>query len=116
MKKQPTSLPFRGTPEQEAQLKALIEERKHIDGCLMQIMQGAQEIYGYLPLEVQKMIAEGLGISIEEVYGVATFYAQFALSPKGRYNICGGISVFWRNLYSHAYLPFLTSVFCILRH
>ena len=87
MKKTPTSIPFKGTPEQEAKLKAIIEERKHIDGCLMQIMQEAQEIYGYLPLEVQTMIAEGLGISVEEVYGVATFYAQFALSPKGKYNI-----------------------------
>ena len=48
MKKTPTSIPFKGTPEQEAKLKAIIEERKHIDGCLMQIMQEAQEIYGYL--------------------------------------------------------------------
>lgn len=87
MKKCPCSMPFNGTPEQEAKLKAVIEEKKHIDGCLMQIMQDAQEIYGYLPLEVQQMIAEGLGISIEEVYGVSTFYAQFALSPKGKYNI-----------------------------
>ncbi len=87
MKKIASSIPFSGTPEQEAKLKAIIEERKHIDGCLMQIMQEAQEIYGYLPLEVQQMIAEGLGISVEKVYGVATFYAQFALSPKGKYNI-----------------------------
>ena len=87
MKKCPCSMPFNGTPEQEAKLKAIIQEKKHIEGCLMQIMQDAQEIYGYLPLEVQQMIAEGLGISIEEVYGVSTFYAQFALSPKGKYNI-----------------------------
>ena len=87
MNKCPCSMPFNGTPEQEAKLKAIIQEKKHIEGCLMQIMQDAQEIYGYLPLEVQQMIAEGLGISIEEVYGVSTFYAQFALSPKGKYNI-----------------------------
>ena len=87
MKKHISSLPFNGTPEQEAKLKAFIEEKKNIDGCLMQVMQEAQAIYGYLPLEVQQMIAEGLGISVEEVYGVATFYAQFALSPKGKYNI-----------------------------
>ena len=87
MKKCPCAMPFDGTPEQEAKLKAIIQEKKHIEGCLMQIMQDAQEIYGYLPLEVQQMIAEGLGISIEEVYGVSTFYAQFALSPKGKYNI-----------------------------
>ena len=87
MKKHISSIPFNGTAEQEAKLKAVIEERKHIEGCLMQIMQEAQEIYGYLPLEVQQMIAEGLGISVEKVYGVATFYSQFALSPKGKYNI-----------------------------
>ena len=87
MKKHISSVPFKGTAEQEAKLKAVIAERKNIEGCLMQIMQEAQEIYGYLPLEVQQIIAEGLGISVEEVYGVATFYSQFALSPKGKYNI-----------------------------
>ena len=60
MKKTPTSIPFKGTPEQEAKLKAIIEERKHIDGCLMQIMQEAQEIYGYLPLEVQLVLFKTL--------------------------------------------------------
>ena len=87
MKKHPSSIPFNGTPEQEARLKAVIEEKKPVKGSLMQVMQEAQEIYGYLPLEVQQMIAEGMGVSTEEVYGIATFYAQFALSPKGKYNI-----------------------------
>ena len=87
MKKNASTIPFNGTPEQEAKLMAVIEEKKHIEGCLMQVMQDAQEIYGYLPLEVQQMIAKGLGVSVEEVYGIATFYAQFALSPKGKYNI-----------------------------
>ena len=40
-----------------------------------------------LPIEVQTMVAEGLNVSLEEVYGVSTFYSQFALSPKGKYNI-----------------------------
>ncbi len=87
MKKKPSSIPFNGTPEQEARLKAVIEAKKNIRGSLMSVMQDAQEIYGYLPIEVQQMIAEGLGVSTEEVYGIATFYAQFALSPKGKYNI-----------------------------
>ena len=87
MKKHASSIPFHGTPEQEAQLKAIIEAKKDIQGSLMSIMQDAQGIYGYLPLEVQTMIAEGVGVSVEEVYGIATFYAQFALSPKGKYNI-----------------------------
>ena len=53
----------------------------------MPVLQEAQEIYGYLPIEVQTMVAEGLNVSLEEVYGVSTFYSQFALSPKGKYNI-----------------------------
>ena len=53
----------------------------------MPVLQEAQNIYGYLPIEVQKMIAEGLNIPLEEVYGVVTFYAQFSLNPKGKYNI-----------------------------
>ena len=87
MKKKISSLPFNGTPEQEAKLKAVIEAKKDIQGSLMSVMQDAQEIYGYLPLEVQQMIATGMGVSVEKVYGIATFYAQFALSPKGKYNI-----------------------------
>ena len=83
MKKRISAIPFKGTPEQEAKLKAVIEEKKHVEGSLMQVMQEAQEIYGYLPLEVQQMIAAGMGVSVEDVYGIATFYAQFALSPKG---------------------------------
>lgn len=58
-----------------------------VKGALMPIMQKAQEIYGYLPIEVQTMIADGMGIPLEKVYGVATFYSQFALNPKGKYQI-----------------------------
>ena len=78
---------FKGTPEQEAALAKVIEEHKSVPGCLMRVMQEAQAIYGYLPKEAQVMIAEGLGVSLSEVYGVATFYTQFSLSPKGRHRI-----------------------------
>ena len=87
MKKRKGTMPFKGTPEQEAQLMAVIAEHKGEKGALMPVMQQAQEIYGYLPVEVQQMIAEGLEVPLEEVYGVSTFYSQFALSPKGKYNI-----------------------------
>ena len=87
MKKKISSLPFNGTPEQEAKLKAVIEAHKDDKSQLMKVMQDAQEIYGYLPLEVQSMISEGMDIPLEKIYGVATFYAQFSLSPKGKYNI-----------------------------
>ena len=87
MLKKISKIPFRGTPEQEAQLRAVIDESKHDKSLLMHVMQQAQAIYGYLPIEVQKIIADGMDVPIEKVYGVSTFYAQFALSPKGEYNI-----------------------------
>ena len=87
MQKKISSLPFKGTPEQAAQLQKVIDENKHDSSRLMGVMQEAQGIYGYLPFEVQQMIAEGMNVPLEKVYGVATFYAQFALSPKGEYNI-----------------------------
>lgn len=87
MLKKISKMPFKGTPEQEAKLKAVIEENKDDKSMLMHVMQQAQNIYGYLPFEVQVMIAEGMDIPLEKVYGVSTFYAQFALSPKGKYNI-----------------------------
>ena len=87
MLKKISKIPFKGTPEQEAQLKAVIEECKDNKSLLMHVMQQAQAIYGYLPFEVQAMIADGMNVPLEKVYGVSTFYAQFALSPKGEYNI-----------------------------
>jgi len=87
MQKKIGKIPFKGTPEQEAQLKAVIEANKHDKSRLMAVMQQAQDIYGYLPVEVQKMIADGMEVPLEKIFGVATFYAQFSLSPKGDYNI-----------------------------
>mgnify|MGYP004445178191 FL=1 len=78
---------FKGTKEQEAALKAVIAELKDQPGSLMPIMQKAQEIYGYLPIEVQCIIADGMEVPLEKIYGIATFYTQFALQPKGKYQI-----------------------------
>lgn len=87
MIKKISKTPFTGTPEQEAKLQAVIADCKGDKSMLMHVMQKAQEIYGYLPIEVQKMIADGMDVPLEKVYGVSTFYAQFSLSPKGKYNI-----------------------------
>ena len=87
MLKKLSNLPFKGTEEQKAKLEAFIEANKSDKSRLMAVMQEAQEIYGYLPLEVQNMIAEGMQVPLEKVYGVATFYAQFALSPKGENHV-----------------------------
>ena len=82
-----STVSFHGTEEQEKALLAVIEELKDEKGALMSIMQKAQDIYGYLPIEVQTMISDHTGIPLEKIYGVATFYSQFNLSPKGRYQI-----------------------------
>ena len=82
-----STVPFKGTKEQEAQLLAVIEEKKGMQGALMPILQKAQEIYGYLPIEVQKIISDNTGIPMEKIYGVVTFYAQVSLYPKGEYTI-----------------------------
>ena len=82
-----TEIPFRGTPEQEAKLKEIIAAHKGQDGALMPVLQQAQDVYGYLPIEVQTMIADGLGVSLEQVYGVSTFYSWFNLEPKGEHLI-----------------------------
>ena len=87
MKKKISQLPFKGTAEQEAQLNEVIAANKHDPSRLMGVMQQAQDIYGYLPMEVQTMIADGMNVPLEKVYGVTTFYAQFSLSPKGQYNV-----------------------------
>lgn len=81
------SVPFTGTAEQKEALLSAIHELRGEKGSLMPIMQKAQEIYGYLPIEVQTMISDELHVPLEKIYGVATFYSQFALNPKGRYQI-----------------------------
>ncbi|MCR5485538.1 MAG: NADH-quinone oxidoreductase subunit NuoE [Clostridiales bacterium] len=96
MKKPISKIPFNGTPEQEAKLKAAIERSNGNKSELIYIMQQAQDIYGYLPYEVQVMIAEGMDVPLEKVYGVATFYSQFALSPKGKnaISVCLGTACY----------------------
>ena len=78
---------FKGTAEQEEQLMSVIAQYKDQDGALIPVLHKAQEIYGYLPIEVQTMIADGLSVPLAEVYGVVTFYTQFSLNPKGEYKI-----------------------------
>ena len=87
MLKKLSSIPFNGTEEQKARLDAVIAKYKDDKSQLMTVMQEAQGIYEYLPIEVQNMIAEGMDVPLEKVYGVATFYAQFSLTPKGQCHI-----------------------------
>ena len=67
-----------------------------MEGALIPVLHEAQELFGYLPYEVQSRIAEGLEIPLSKVYGVVTFYAQFSLQQKGRYriNVCMGTACY----------------------
>lgn len=82
-----TKVSFKGTKQQEAELIDFIRAHKDEKGIMIPIIQKAQEIYGYLPEEVQVIIAEETDIPLSEVYGIASFYAQFTLNPKGKYQV-----------------------------
>ena len=70
-----------------SKLKPVLDEYAQVPGSLITILQKAQEVYGYLPKDVMYHIAGAIGSTSAEVLGVATFYAQFRLSPIGKYNI-----------------------------
>ncbi len=61
------------TEEKDKQFDAVLESLKNVPGPVMMAMQKAQEIYGYLPLEVQLKIADYFGVPLSTVYGIATF-------------------------------------------
>ncbi len=68
-------------------LQEVIEKYKDTKGALIPVLHEAQDIFGYLPMNVQKQVSEGLNIPLTEIYGVVTFYTQFSLKPKGKYRI-----------------------------
>jgi len=76
-----------GADEKMQKLMEVINRNKGKQGSLIQVLHEAQQIYGYLPLSVQKKISEELNVPLSEIYSVVTFYAQFSLVPKGKYNI-----------------------------
>ena len=73
--------------EKMEEIKDIIENHKAKKGALIPVLHEAQEVYGYLPLKVQKLVSEGLGIPLAEIYGVVTFYTQFTIYPKGQYKV-----------------------------
>ena len=78
---------FNDTAEQSEKLQKVIAKYKGTEGALIPVLHEAQSIYGYLPYEVQKKISEGLDIPMAEIYGVVTFYTQFSIYPKGKFNV-----------------------------
>lgn len=91
-----------GISEEKAkfdELAAYIDEMKGKPGPLMPVMQKAQDIFGALTFEVQQYIAEKMQIPMSDIYGVATFYSQFALEPKGKHviGVCMGTACYVKN-------------------
>ncbi len=86
-KKAMTTVPFAGTAEQENSLMEVLKKFENVQGPLMPVLQEAQEIYGYLPFEVLQIISEEMKVPLEEIYGIVTFYTQFSLNPKGKYQV-----------------------------
>lgn len=80
-------LDVRANEKQFIELKEYIDSIRQSQGILMQTLHKAQEIFGYLPIEVQKFIAHEVDVPLAEVYGVATFYTQFSITPKGKHKI-----------------------------
>jgi len=85
-----------GEDELTKQVDAIIDEHKDNPGSLIQVLTKVQNLVGYLPTWVLIRVAKGLGLSLQEVYGVATFYAFFSLIPRGRHKIsvCAGTACY----------------------
>ena len=87
MKNKLETIPFVDSPEKHAAMDAIIAEWKDVPGALVQVLEKVQTVYGYLPLEVQQFVAEGMNAPLEEVYGIVTFYSFFSIYPKGQHTI-----------------------------
>ena len=77
---------------------SVIEKHAGDPGALIQVLHYAQERLGYVPRDVQVKVAEGLGVSLADVYGVITFYSFFREKPRGKYTVssCQGTACYVR--------------------
>jgi len=73
-------------------IEPILQEFQGEKGTVIPILQRTQDLYGYLPEDAMQEISKRSGIAISQLYGVATFYAQFNLEPRGRHiiQICDG--------------------------
>lgn len=96
------------TPQQEITpesvdltlMDELLEKYKNQKGNLIPLLQGTQDIYGYLPKAAFERIHRATGLELNEMYGVATFYAQFRLEPAGKHivKMCHGTACHVQNV------------------
>lgn len=75
------------TDQQMSEIIAIVDKYRDDKGALIPVLHEVQEYFGYLPIEVQKVISDELHIPLAEIYGVVTFYAQFTTQPKGKYTV-----------------------------
>ncbi|SMB98924.1 NADP-reducing hydrogenase subunit HndA [Thermanaeromonas toyohensis ToBE] len=82
--------------EKWEQLEQIIDAHRGQPSALIEVLHQAQELIGYLPKQVQMAIADGLGVSLSEVYSVVSFYSHFTTKPKGKYQIsvCKGTACY----------------------
>ena len=79
-----------------ADLEKIINDKSDLENPLIEVLSEAQELFGFLPEEVQLFIAEKMRIPVSEVYGVVTFYNFFSMKPRGKHvvNVCTGTACF----------------------
>ena len=84
--------------EDVAKLKEICKSFNNEPGELINVLHKSQEAFGYLPAEVQEIVARELGIPVAKVYGVVTFYSFFTMIPKGQHpiSICTGTACYVR--------------------
>ncbi len=82
-----------------ALLEPLLDKYKGKKGSLIPLLQGAQELYGYIPRKAFERISQHSGIALSDMYGVATFYSQFRLNPVGKHiiKVCHGTACHVQN-------------------
>ena len=82
--------------EKLKRLETYIDSVEEKEGCLINVLHEAQDIFGYLPRDVQLFISRKLGFTAAKVFGVVTFYSYFTIEPRGKHviNICMGTACF----------------------
>jgi len=75
------------TDEMWSKIDEIIGDNKEIPGSIISVLRECQDVVGWLPVELIDYISDGLNLSRSEVFGVASFYSLFSLTPKGRHHI-----------------------------
>ena len=84
------------TDQQMSDIIAIIDKYRDDQGALIPVLHEVQDYFGYLPIEVQKVISDELHVPLAEIYGVVTFYGRFSTQPKGKYavSVCMGTACY----------------------